>query len=243
MSEQHARPGLAAAALVVHAGLAALIVAASAEPLAALYTALRGPVSFADEVPSAAWLVPPLFAAVLLVGRLVAFVRGRPSKTVWTWAALIAFGAVLAARALEPARGAAPSWTSVFDAPPTLQTVEVLQRMRDAALQGVREQRRVPDDAALLRSATIDGRELRPGYVYTGLQQRPFRVVRVPDARAAVERVLPGDLAGTVYLAVSPDAQRFWLTAVVLLDENGRRSSEMLPGPSGVAVLTNAPAD
>jgi len=133
------------------------------------------------------------------------------------------------------------SWVNTLDAPPTLQTMEALKLVRDASLAGLHEQGRIPADGALLASVVVEGQELVPGYVYPGLRRRPFRLVRVPGAEAAVERVLPGDEAGTLYLATSADGRRFWLSGVVLLEENGRRTSEMLPGPKGVTVLTNAP--
>ena len=145
-------------------------------------------------------------------------------------------------RVLEPARGQG-GWTDARNAPPTVQTVEVIQTMRDLALRGVREHRAVPDDAALLEATRIDGVTLLPAYVYAGLSRRPFHLVRVPEASGPVEQLLPGDLAGTLYLAVSPDHQRFWLTAVVLLEDQGQLSSDLLPGPSGITVLTNAPSE
>ena len=239
MTTPAGRPGLAVAALGVHAALATLVVAARAAPLAALLNARRGPVTVVDEVPSAAWLAPPLAAAILLGARLGAFALGRRAGVRGTWALVVALGATLLARALDP-HGSEHGWTSAVDAPPTVQTVEVLQRMKAAAIAAVGAGRGVPDDAILLAAATTNGQPIRPGYVYAGLTRRDFHVVRIASATGPVDQVLPGDLAGTIYAAVSADRQRFWLSAVVLLQENGALASAMLPGPGGVAVLSNA---
>ena len=239
MTPPRGRPGLAVAALAVHAAVSTLLVAASAAPLAALLLALRGPVVFAEDVPSVAWLAPPLLAGGLLASRLVTFAMGRPPGVRGTWAAVIALGATLLARALDP-HGAEHGWSNALDAPPTVQTVEALQRLKAAAVASVSAGGFVPDDAALLAAASVDGQTLRPGYVYAGLTRRDFHLVRIPEATGPVEQILPGDLAGTIYAAVSADRKRFWLTTIVLLQDNGALTGAMLPGPGGVAVVSNA---
>jgi hypothetical protein len=240
MTSAASRPGLAVLALVIHAALAVALVAASAVPLAALLLALRGPVAFAEDVPSVAWLAPPIAAAALLGARLLAFGRGRRAGVGGTWALLVALGATLLARALDP-HGGEHGWTSALDAPPTVQTVAALQQLKEAAVGAVAAGRTVPDDAAWLAAAATDGQRIRPAYLYAGLARRDFHLVRIADAAGPVLEVLPGDLAGTIYAAVSADQKHFWLSAVVLLQENGELRGAMLPGPGGVAVLSNAP--
>jgi len=226
-------------ALLLHLGMCLLVVAICADPLRALWKAVQGPVVQASTVPTPAWIAPPLFALVWAGRRLWRFALGRAAPLSWTWALLAVVVAAGAGRALSPGQGAA-AWTSVRDAPPTVQIVELLKRLRektDAALLAGNE---VPTDAELAGSLEEGGAPLILNYRYRGLARRPARLVRVPDAHGPVDRKHSGDLAGTLYLAVAPDRRHYWLTAVVLLEDNGVESSDLLPGPNGVLVITNA---
>lgn len=240
MSERSPSPALATAALVVHALLALLVVGLAAEPLRGLASCLRRPVCLAEEVPSPAWVAPLLFALVFVGARLWTYLRGRALPLVWTWAAVIALAATLIARAVEP-DPAALAYSSIHDAPAAIQTVEALKLLKAAVTESLEKRHAVPDEAELHQALRVDGRELAPRYRYRAFGRRPFHVELVLGAPGPVEHPYPGDQAGTLYVAVSPDGQHFWLTAVVLLAERGEPTSQMLPGPEGITVLSNSP--
>jgi hypothetical protein len=236
-----ARPSTyALPAVLLHVGIALGIVFLCAEPVGKLLRGFAGPVSFADEVPSPAWLAPAAFALAFTGVRLASFVRGRPLPLAWTWAALAVLVAAGAGRALQPSPDAPLAWTRLRDAPPALQTAEVLKRLRDAIDTELVAGRDVPADATLTALFRDGDAELWPSYVYAHLSRRPFKLVRVPGASGAVDRKLPGDLAGTIYLAVAPDRRHYWLTALMLLSDNGVRTSDLLPAEQGILVITNA---
>ncbi|MBS2030878.1 MAG: hypothetical protein JST54_23445 [Deltaproteobacteria bacterium] len=239
MSEPRRPPTFALPALLLHLAIVLLIVALSAQPLGRLWRAIVGPVSFSDEAASPAWLLALGFALALLVARVFSFARGRALPIRWTGAAIVAVLAVASGRALDPGPGEV-AWTSVHDAPPAVQTAEVMKRVSDRIDAALVAGKDVPDDAALQPALADEKGEIRPNYFYRGLARRPFKLVRVPKASGPVDRKLPGDLAGTLYLAVAPDMRHYWLTGLVLLQDNGVRSSDLLPGPNGVMVVTNA---
>lgn len=230
--------GVSVVLLAVHALLAVALVGAAAAPFQLLVDAVREPVVLADEVVSPLWLVPVAFALGFLVLRLVLFARGRRARPTWTWAVIIALAATVVARALQP-EPAALTFTRIQDAPPVLQTVEALKVLQSRLLQGIAQQGRVPPQAELEQEIVVEGRPLWPSYLYR-FRRRPFRVVRSEGAAGVIDRPRPGDVAGTLYVAIAPDQRHFWLSAVVLLEENGKRSSDMLPAEQGIFELTNA---
>lgn len=224
--------------LAVHAALAVAVVGAAAVPFRGLLDAVREPVILADEVVSPLWAAPVLFAVGFVVLRLVAFARGKRARPVWTWAVLIVLCATVVARALEPEPGPV-AFTRIQEAPPVIQTAEAMRVLQQRLLAGIAGQGRVPPPEELDREILADGKPLWPSYLYR-FRRRPFRLVRVDSATGPVDRPRPGDLAGTLYAAIAPDQRHFWLTAVVLLEENGRNSSDMLPAENGIFMLTNA---
>jgi hypothetical protein len=226
------------ALLVVHALLAVAVAGAASVPFQLLVDAVREPVVLADEVVSPAWALPVLFAVVFLVMRLALFARGRRARPVWTWAVILALGTTVTARALEP-EPTEVAFTHIQDAPPVLQTVEALKVLQTRLLDGLEHHSRVPVVAELEKEIRVDGKPLWPSYLYR-FRRRPFHLVHVEGASKAIDRPRPGDLAGTLYLAIAPDQRHFWLTAVVLLEEKGHRSSDMLPAEQGIFLLTNA---
>jgi len=216
-----------------------LIVAVCAAPLNHLAVALWGPVTFADEVPSPVWVIPFGFALVFAAVRLWRFARGRALGLRWTWAVLIVVSSVVVARSVAQGHRVV-GWSSVDDAPPAIQTARVMKRVRDQIDAALVAGHDVPSDRSLESALQIDGHMIVLNYRYRFLARRPFRLVRIPDARGPVDRKLPGDLPGTLYLAVSSDARHYWLTGLILLQDNGVRSVDLLPGPAGVLTLTNA---
>ena len=237
-SEQRRGPRVSVALLAVHALLAVAVAGAASVPFQLLLDALREPVVLADEVVSPAWALPVCFAVTFLLLRLALFARGRRARPVWTWAVIIVLGATVTARALEP-EPTEVAFTRIQDAPPVLQTVEAIKVLQTRLLDGIDRQGKVPAPAELEKELVVEGKPLWPSYLYR-FRRRPFHIVRVEGATKAVDRPRPGDLAGTVYVALAPDQRHFWLTAVVLLQEKGRRSSDMLPAEQGIFLLTNA---
>jgi hypothetical protein len=233
------RAALTFAALGLHLLLALAVVAICAEPLRGLVLGLRGPVSFADEVPSVVWLAPALAGGLLFAQRLVRFARGARTPVATTWGALVVLVAAGAARLLNPPPERLV-YTRVQDAPPAVQTVTVLRQLRERIEAALGQGGKVPTVAELeaaLRSE--DGSPIVPSYRYRWMARRPFVLKRLDGMNGAVLQRLPDDLAGTLYLAVAPDQRRYWLTAVVLLDDNGTRSSDLLPGGAGPLVMSN----
>lgn len=228
---------VSAAVLVLHAALGVAVLAVAAEPLRLVLRELREPVVFADEQVSLAWLVPAAFVAAFLLARLTLFALGRRAGIAWTWAAIIALAATAAGRAVAPDR-VHVGFTSLQAAPPTVQTVEAMKLLQARLNDGLSHSGVAPDADALQAPIEVDGRELIPAYSYRG-SSRPFHVVVVPDANGPVDRVRPGDLPGTIYAALSADRRRYWVTAVVLIDDPAGRSTDLLPGPDGVYVLSN----
>jgi hypothetical protein len=222
----------------LHLLLALAVFGTSLAPALAVLRAIEGPVSFLP-VPSPLWLVASAVAVGLAGARLMALAQGRALRPTWSWAYVLAFAACLGGRALAPDVESA-GYSSVHGAPPAIQTVEALQRIKGAILQAEAAGRAIPSDQELLSSLRVDGRELWPSYLYRGLTRRPFHLVRIPGASGAVTVRQAGDLAGTLYLAIDPDGSHFWLTAVILLEDHGRLISDMLPSGAGLAVLTNA---
>jgi len=239
LSEAPRPPAFAVPALLLHLGLVLLIVALAADPLGRLWRAIVSPVSFSDEIANPAWILALMFAAVFLGARLLSFAKGRALPVRWTAFAVAVVVAVGAGRALDPGPGEI-AWTGMHDAPPAVQTADVMKRLSDRIDVALEAGQDVPDDAALQAAFADEKGEIRPNYFYRGLARRPFKLVRVPKANGPVDRKLPGDLAGTVYLAVAPDMRHYWVTGLVLLQDNGVRSSDLLPGPNGVMVVTNA---
>lgn len=239
MSPPQGRPALAFAAVVFHAALALAIFGVCAGPLRALSEAVRGPVSFADEVPSLAWLAPALYAVGFLAWRLWRFAQGRALPASATWATVIVLGAAVAGTYVsEPA--AQLAYSNLLAAPPAVQTAEIMQRLRTRVDEAIAQDKDVPDDAALHPAFLEQGQEILPNYRYAWLRRRPFELKRIEGARGPVDRRYPQDLAGTIYLAVAADKRHYWITGVVLLDTAGVRSSDLLPGPDGVVILTNS---
>lgn len=224
--------------LLVHLALALGIVAVAAEPLGKLARAFVGPVVYQHDVPSLGWLLPAAFVLAFLALRLWRFAQGRALATAWTWGACLTLGAVVLARNLTEPQPLA--YSQLADAPPAIQTSELLRRIRGQIEQSLKTGGTVPDEAALRTALVDEGREVWPGYVYRGLRRRRFVVRRLADLRGPVERPLPGDLAGTLYVAVAPDQRHYWLTAVVLIDDGGKLTSDMMPSGTGIAILSNS---
>jgi hypothetical protein len=232
-------PGPATAALVVHAALATTLLGLCATPLQTVYRAFAGPVAFLDEVPSPAWLMPAAFGVAFVAARLFTYVVGRPLKIVWTWALVIVLTAALIGRASSDPTGAA-SYSDLHGAPPAVQTIEAMRRLRDLCLAAV-PQGKLPSEAEMRAALAVNGRELQPSYLYRGLAHRPFHLVRLQPQDGPVEAVRADDLPGTIYVTATADLKAFWISAVVLLQEGEARHIAMLPTAEGVEVLSNVP--
>jgi len=226
------------ALLVLHAALALAVFALCRMSTLALIRSVRDPAVFSGEVPSLAWALPPAFAGAFLLMRLVQFARGRRGTTRATLAIGVVLLATLAGR-IARSGSEVVGYTRLSAAPPSIQTVTAMRELQQRAQAGVREHGQVPDAATLSAPIMDEGSELIPSYSYRWTR-RPFRVVRRADQSGPVDRPVPGELPGTLYVSVSPDGRHYWITATVLIDEHGHRVTDFLPSSGGVYVLSNA---
>jgi hypothetical protein len=227
------------ACAVLYGGAASLGVALAARP-AALW--LQGLGLFGPVLPSAVevgWVYAILVLAIVACTLDVA-VRlglGRKPRVARHWALLLLVGAAFALRAATD-----------MPRPPPDPSPQLLAAVRAAAAaldQEYASASRYSASEAVLRKAlaTLAG----PGFVFRGRVLR-LDVRVVLDAQGPRLEPLPGDLPGTVYVTVSRDRQRAWVSVLSLHRVlhpivHSRAGTHSLPGgDTGLPAYPNAPA-
>jgi hypothetical protein len=146
---------------------------------------------------------------------------------------LALFAAALLGRVWEASAGG----PGEVEPPPGVRMSQAAARLQAGLLAEARSQAAprpvYPEEAAALeRWLQVDGRTLRSGFRRHGWPAE-VRLRVLPRAEGPVLQPLPGDPAGTLYYAVSPDRGRYWITLVglsrhptgapsVMLAEDGR---------------------
>ena len=196
-----------AAYLAVYAGLAALGIALLARP-AALWAEGLGlfhPVQpWAVPLGSPAALLAALIGIVTLAMAVQAIAGTRPRRR-YHLALLLLLALALGLRA-----------ASGDLAPPADPAARLIEGLRTAAAVLDAEyasSRRYAPTAGLLQGAL--SALPAPGFVYRGRQLRlSARILH--GMRGAQLDALPGDPPGTIYVCISSDEQRAWLSALAL---------------------------
>ena len=214
-----------AACFALYAALAALGIAVLARP-AALWVLGLG--VFGPVLP---WPVPLGWMAALLAVALAASAVALVVRAALGWktpsSRHVGF-LLLVALAFALRASSGDAWSPPDPEPRLLEGLGTAAGVLDAQYSGTR---RYAPTAALLQGAL--SALPPPGFVHRA-RELPLRARILHGMRSAQTKALPGDLPGTVYVCISPDEQRAWLSALSLRG--------VLPATMQARAGTHAPA-